>query len=82
MCAECPLVHCPRQPYSRQQMVEGDWVAQGNMEKNRGKGDGSMQPDMGHHHQAGCRPTVVMLSCGSLMCRIEQGEDCAGTNTT
>ena len=34
-----------------------------NMETNSGEGDERMRPDMEHHHQMGCRPTAVALSC-------------------
>ena len=34
-------------------------------EKARGKGDDSMQPNMGHHHLTGCRSTVVAPLCAT-----------------
>ena len=40
---------------------------EGNKEMDREKGDVTMQPDLGHHHRTGCRPTAVALSCGSLV---------------
>ena len=39
------------------------WSPKRNMEKNSGEGDERMRPDMEHHHQMGCRPTAVALSC-------------------
>ena len=39
------------------------WSPKRNMETNSGEGDERMWPDMEHHHQMGCRPTAVALSC-------------------
>ena len=37
------------------------WSLKITTETKSGKGDERMRPDMGHHHQTGCRPTAVAL---------------------
>ena len=50
-------------------------LSQGDLGKNHGERDEGMQTDLGNHHQTGCKPTAVMLFCGSLMCHLRHEED-------
>ena len=79
MCVECRQMHCPEQPYGGHRGRGGEerksGRPQGDMTKNHGERDEGMWTDLGNHHQTGCKPTAVVLSCGSLMCHLRHKED-------